>query len=58
MKNFCPFIGDFCRPDCVFRTESRSTDTNCRLDAAAVNLEYISGVIAEKIDVDVVEQND
>ena len=52
MNNFCPFINDLCRSDCVFRTTSRSTGTNCRLDSAAVNLEYIGEVIAEKIDVD------
>ncbi len=49
MKNFCPFINDYCRVDCVFRTESKSTITKCGLDAAVVNLEYIGGVIAEKI---------
>ena len=50
MGNFCPFIKDNCRSDCVFRTLSNSTITACRLDSAAVNLEYIGEIYATKSD--------
>lgn len=50
MGNFCPFIKDYCRSDCVFRTSSNSTTTTCRIDSAAVNLEYIGNIYAAKSD--------
>lgn len=49
MNNFCPFLKGDCNSQCIFYTKSKSTITNCRLDAAAVNLEYIGDVIAEHI---------
>lgn len=50
MRNFCPFIKDKCREDCVFYTDlpRRSAESHCQIDGAMVNLEYIGGVIAER----------
>lgn len=52
MNFFCPLIKDTCRPDCVFYISygPKSSDTNCRLDTIAVNLDYIGGIIASKED--------
>lgn len=47
MNYFCPFIRDYCRKDCVFWCESKSTNSNCRIDAAAVNLEYLGDLAAK-----------
>lgn len=51
MNFFCPFAKSTCREDCVFYTNApiRSSESHCRLDEAAVNLDYIGGVIAEKV---------
>ncbi len=55
MGNFCPFIRENCRKDCVFRTITCETDNYCRLNSAAVSVNYLANIIGDKIDEDDVE---
>lgn len=57
MEFFCPFINGDCRNDCVFYTKSKSTESNCRLDEAAINLKYIADFVAEKVDKEETEES-
>lgn len=54
MENFCPFIRDYCKNDCVFRIARN--DNCCRLEEAAVNINYLTGIISDKIDANEAER--
>ena len=44
MNNFCPFIKDKCRENCVFHIRKTAIDdiiTECRLCVAAVDLQTV-----------------
>lgn len=50
MGEFCPFIRENCRKDCVFRTVTCETDNYCRLNSAAVSVNYLAEIISDKRD--------
>lgn len=46
---FCPFIKDDCRSECVFYDRfSKTGISKCRIEAAAINIEYLGDFVATR----------